>query len=74
MPKPIQKIKPNEIIWEKIHVGNQTYLVTSDQQRNTYFLYEVQPDGCFLLINKGPTPVKAREIIYSDRKCKSISK
>ena len=72
--KTIHGIKGKEIIWERICLTDKTYLVTSDMQRKTYFLYELLEEEKLILANKGPTPVVAQEVLLSDRKCRSISK
>ncbi len=61
--KTIQNIQKKEISWERIYLSGKTYLVTSNPQRETYFLYEVLENEKLILLNKGKTPVIAKEVL-----------
>ena len=53
------KIDRGEKLWEQIHdeKGRLLYLITSDKQRETYYLYKVLNDSKDLKkIGKGRTP------------------
>lgn len=61
--KTIQNIQKKEISWGRIYLSGKTYLVTSNPQRETYFLYEVLENEKLILLNKGKTPVIAKEVL-----------
>ena len=50
------KIPKNEILWETItSKSGKTYIVTSNKERSTYFLYLVNNDS-ITKVTKGSTP------------------
>ena len=55
------KIPKNEILWVTYYdnEGNPSYVMTSKELRDKYFLYAVLDDGEVKKVSTGKTPVEA---------------
>ena len=59
------KIPKNQILWMTIceEDGVPKQVITSDQMRNKYFLYNINEDGSLIKIETAATPIFQKDIL-----------
>jgi hypothetical protein len=59
------KVPKNQILWMTIREegGNPKQIITSDQMRGKYFLYDINEDGSLIKIETAVTPVFKKDIL-----------